>query len=120
MEFATRADQLVFVMRRFLVLLSNQLKRASLDDMGIAEHVDVIPDLALIGKAVEIEKKYGEALKKRELTAVFRLIVDHAVDAAEPEKIYETAAGYVSLLEGSPEESDKLFIYTGLILDLLN
>ena len=114
--FKNRAEQLDYVMRKFVGWLSDNLAQLG---KPLPMNIDQIPTIALLGKAVEISKKYTEGLKKRDLGTVYLIIVNSMAEGTPAGDIIEDSARFIEWLDGNESAKQKFFTYTDAILQLL-
>lgn len=118
MQFNTRADQLDYVFRKFILFVATTAKKCGLPASGLNELVDC-PTTALIGKAIDIQKRWGDGLKKHDLSAVFQLIVEES-PSQSPETMSQQGLKFVEHLKKHPEVAEGFFRYTDILLELLD
>jgi hypothetical protein len=118
MEFTSRADQLDYVFRRFIDFICAVAAKAEMPVME-ADRLREAPSVALIGKAVELEKKYSDGLKKHDMGTVLKMIVEQCAHGS-PDEITRQSMTFVAFLEADREANSKFFQFTDIILDLLN
>jgi hypothetical protein len=117
--FQNRADQLDYVFRKFVEFIHALSIQMGTIDSGF-KNLSEFPSLALMGKASEIAQRYGTGLKAREMATVFKIIVDQNPGTISPEDLAEHALKFVTHLNKSPTNKDKFFLYSDIILSLLD
>ena len=115
--FKSRAEQLDYVFRRFIDYIGCVFLEAGIMDVGLGRLREA-PSLALFGKALEIAKKYGEGLKTHDMGVVFKIIVDNS-GPSEPDQLAKNGVLFVDYLKANTETQAKFFLYTDVILNLL-
>jgi hypothetical protein len=118
-EFKSRAQQLEFVFGRFIEYVGFILGKAGLDGNAV-DKVKNAPSLALLGIAMDMARKYGEGLRKEDMGTVFKLIIEQATQVgAQPEEITRVGTIFTDYLKERQEDKDKFFLFTRIIMDLL-
>jgi hypothetical protein len=124
---ATRAAQLLEWVKKFIVFCSEVSERAKVGDkvtpqqleelFGTASSGNVAQAL-LLAKVYEVEANWGEAVEKKDMSIVARVVGQFCQGVTAVEVVKQTV-GFVEYLESHEEEREKFWRYCSLIRMLI-
>jgi hypothetical protein len=78
-----------------------------------------VPTVAILGKAVQLQKEWGKGLKEKNLKAVYGLVCKELETAGSITEHLESLKKFITYLEEDAEARNKFFLYTDTLLTLL-
>lgn len=117
--FTNRAQQLEYVFRKFIDFMEGLLKRAGVKEWSL-DKLRSLPSVAMFGKAQELAMKYQDGLKRKDLGVVYKIVLDHIPEGEAPTVMAGEALKVIEILKCPPSNSEKFFIYTDVIIALLD
>jgi hemerythrin len=107
--FKNRAEQLEFVLRKLVVYIKEHMQTEEAKEY--LEGVESAPSLALIGKASEIKRQFGDKIKGDRESFYEELL--KGMPGAILEHVYAD-------LESTDESRKKMDLFVNIIFDLLD